>query len=95
MVYLLHFQRPISPDHTAQHYLGCTLSECMADLSIRIHQHRLGQGARLTEVACERGIGFVVVRIWHGGRAHEAQLKRLKNSPRLCPICNPEMKHGN
>ena len=58
-VYLLHFDRPISDKHTCQHYLGYT-----ADLPARLAAHRAGTGARLCEVAKERGIGFVLARVW-------------------------------
>jgi predicted GIY-YIG superfamily endonuclease len=54
-VYLLHFDEPISPRHTCQHYCGWA-----ADLEARIEDHRHGRGARLTEVAHSRGIGFTV-----------------------------------
>ncbi len=82
-VYLLHFSSPISPDHTAQHYLGST-----DNLSRRLAEHRAGRGARLCEVALERGIGFVLARTWTGDRRTERKLKRRKEGPRLCPICN-------
>ena len=83
MVYLLHFERPISNRHTTQHYIG------YADvLQRRIDAHRAGRGARLVEVAAERGIGFQVARVWRGDRGLERQLKRRKEGPRLCPICN-------
>ena len=82
-VYLLHFDSPISPAHTAQHYLGsCT------DLRQRLADHRAGRGARLTQVAKERGIGFIVAATWPGGRQEERRLKRRKDGRRLCPICN-------
>lgn len=84
MVYLLHFHQPISPNHTAQHYLGFAY-----DLERRIQQHRQGRGARLCEVAAERGIDFTLARVWIGDRCLERQLKRRKSSPRLCPFCSP------
>jgi predicted GIY-YIG superfamily endonuclease len=81
--YLLHFERPISPDHRCQHYLGFT-----TDLQRRIAEHRTGQAARLTEVAAERGIAFVVAKVWpDGDRRLERKLKNRHGS-RLCPICN-------
>lgn len=85
MVYLLHFAKPISPNHTCQHYLG--FSDTGFD---RILQQRVGgsQAARLCQVAKERGIDFVVARIWpDGDRRLERQLKNRKDAPRLCPIC--------
>lgn len=83
-VYLLHFSEPIAPGrHTAQHYIGSA-----DDLERRIAQHRAGTGARLCEVAAERGISFVIARTWEGGRKLERELKNRKAGPRLCPICN-------
>jgi len=84
-VYLLHFDRPISENHTAQHYLGYTTS-----LKKRIASHEEGtSGVRLLEVAKERGIGFTVVRTWSDGtRKLERQLKDGRHGSRLCPICN-------
>jgi predicted GIY-YIG superfamily endonuclease len=83
--YLLHFDSPIAPGrHTCQHYLGYT-SRRLRD---RIAEHRAGRGARLTEVARERGIGFTCVRTWaNGSRQLERRLKNWKGSNTLCPIC--------
>ena len=87
VVYLLHFERPISNGHTCQHYLGWCL-----DLDARIAAHRAGRGARLTQVAIERGIDFEVVATWAGDRTVERRLKNRKESPRLCPICFPRQR---
>lgn len=82
-VYLLHFSSPICPGrHTCQHYVGFA-----KDLPHRIQQHRAGSGARLTEVAAERGITFTVARVWRGNRTLERAIKNRKNAPHLCPIC--------
>lgn len=81
-VYLLHFDRPISHRHTAQHYLGWT-----TDLETRLKQHRQGTGARLCEVAKERRINFRLARTWEGDRQRERDLKLQKNGRKLCPIC--------
>lgn len=84
VVYLLHFSHPIAANHTCRHYIGVA-----DDLGARIAQHRAGTGARLTQVAKERGIGFVVARIWEDGdRTLERRLKDRHEGPRLCPICN-------
>lgn len=89
-VYLLHFDRPISPLHTCQHYLGFA-----HDLYQRLQQHRAGTGARLCAVAKERrvpyGRGFDVVAVWQGDRTLERQLKNRKNAPCLCYKCNPKL----
>jgi predicted GIY-YIG superfamily endonuclease len=82
-VYLLHFSEPISEKHTCQHYIGYA-----NDVEDRIRQHEAGYGARLTQVAIERGISWEVVRIWTGGRDVERRLKNIHNAPRLCPICS-------
>jgi hypothetical protein len=84
VLYLLHFERPISAAHTTQHYIGFAL-----DLAARLAEHRAGRGARLTQVAIERGISFEVVRVWPGDRNAERALKNRKAAPRLCPCCNP------
>jgi len=88
-VYLLHFDSPISPNHTTQHYVGWA-----KELGSRIQAHRCGRGARLTEVALERGIGFTVVRVWRGDRHLERRIKNRKDAPTLCPACNPGNGRG-
>ncbi len=81
-VYLLHFAAPISDQHTTQHYIGFAL-----DLEARLDEHERGRGARLTQVARERGIVFQVAATWKGDRALERALKNLHNAPLLCPVC--------
>jgi len=56
---------------------------------VRLELHKAGKGARLTQVAVEDGIDLQLVRTWNGSRTLERRLKRQKNSPRFCPICNP------
>lgn len=82
-VYLLHFSQPISDKHTCQHYIGWA-----KHLPSRIAAHMSGHGARLTQVARERGITFTVARVWEGDRYFERKLKNRKEGPKLCPICN-------
>lgn len=82
MVYLLHFDQPISPHHTCQHYIGYCRS-----LRQRLKTHRENPDARLLQIAKQRGIGFTVARTWKGGRDLERQLKKRKNAGRLCPFC--------
>lgn len=81
-VYILHFDRRINPNHPCQHYIGCTI-----DLDNRIRQHRSGSGSRLCQVAKERGIGFRLAEVLKGDRKLERLLKRQRNAPRYCPLC--------
>lgn len=82
ITYQLCLSQPISSEHTARHYIGCT-----KDLPERLRLHRRGQAARYTQVAAERGIGIELVRCWWGGRKFERYLKSLKNGRLLCPKC--------
>ncbi len=79
-VYLIHFDKPY---RHARHYLGYT-----NDLDARLAAHASGNGARLMEVIANAGITWQLARTWVGERSLERRLKRQKNSPRLCPICN-------
>jgi hypothetical protein len=71
-LYLLHFHQ----------------QQFTPDLEARIEKHRAGQGARITEVLKERGIGFDVVAVWPGNRQVENALK-LHSATRICPVCTP------
>lgn len=90
-VYLLHFDAPVCATHNkrARHYLGYA-----ADVSAREAEHRTA-GARavgITRAAAERGVTFVVARVWSNATKRlENQLRRLHHSPQLCPICNPAL----
>lgn len=88
-VYLIHFARPISGAHTTQHYTGWAY-----DWKARLAQHKAGHGARLTQVAVERGIDFDVVQVWPGDRDFERYVKRMKAANRLCPICGMTHRRG-
>ncbi|MGW0807977.1 hypothetical protein [Nonomuraea sp. NPDC002799] len=79
-VYLLHFDRPYKH---ARHYIGWT----PGDLNRRLRQHRSGTGARLMKVITAAGIGFVVARVWDGGRNLERSLKNRGGASRCCPLC--------
>lgn len=88
-VYLIHFENPVSTGHTCQHYIGWA-----NDLPRRIQEHMSGHGARLTQVACERGIRMTVAKIWTGtDRNFERRLKNRHNGRKLCPICNGSLEH--
>jgi hypothetical protein len=92
-VYLLHFAQPLgnlsNPRAQAAHYIGWALN-----LEDRIRAHRAGRGSHLTRIAVERGITFEVVATWPGDRNLERQIKGLKSSPRLCPICGRAHPRG-
>jgi predicted GIY-YIG superfamily endonuclease len=82
-VYLLHLNTPM---HHARHYLGYA-----ADIDRRIQAHGTPTGARMLQVARERGITWQLARTWkHATRTDERHLKNQKNAPRLCPLCNPK-----
>lgn len=84
MVYLIHFSSKLS--HAA-HYLGST-----SNLKRRIARHRANDGAKLLRALNLAGIEWDVVRVWKGGRDLERKMKRHKNSPSFCPVCNPKEK---
>ena len=84
LLYLLCFRERLGTDkHSIKHYLGFTW-----DLDARLEKHRAGQGARITEVLKERGIGLDVAAVWPGNRGIENQLK-LHSATRICPRCTP------
>jgi predicted GIY-YIG superfamily endonuclease len=78
-VYLLHFTQRYKH---AGHYLGSA-----KNLTARLTAHEHGQGARLLQVVQTAGITWQLARTWEGGREQERQLKKQKNSVRLCPLC--------
>ncbi|SRR5260370_893601 len=85
-IYLLHFNEAIGPDgnprNQAMHYTGWARS-----LDARLYYHARGKGARLTQVAVERGIGWTLARTWCGTRSKERELKNQGGASRRCPIC--------
>jgi predicted GIY-YIG superfamily endonuclease len=84
-VYLIHFDQKF---HHAGHYLGFS-----KHLWFRIITHRANNGAKLLKAINEAGISWNVVRTWTvSSQELERQLKNWKNSPKLCPICNPELQ---
>lgn len=85
MVYLIHFERAY---RHARHYIGFVADK--RNLQRRIEHHRAGRGARLLKAVADSNIAFDVVRTWpDGDRTFERRLKNRKETPRLCPVCNP------
>lgn len=66
----------------ARHYLGWARR-----LYARLSYHGTKSGAKMLWHARERGIGWIVVRVWAGDKAMEAHFKRIKAAPDLCPRC--------
>ena len=87
VTYLLHFSEPLG---RSQHYMGWT-----NNLPERLRSH-LETGTRercvLTWEVRQRGIVMEVVRVWPGTIQLERALKRRKNHPKLCPVCNPRLQ---
>lgn len=91
--YLLCFSEPLGNErHQASHYLGYSPDR---NLKARIAAHQAGKGARITQVAVERGITLTVTRIWPGeGRQDERRHKRGAHPGRLCPACRQQREEG-
>src|SRR5262245_53792469 len=87
IVYIIEFTPPI---HHARYYVGyCAASR----LSERFAEHLAGRGARLTQVAAERGVKMAIVLTMPGTRETERQIKRSKNTPRL--VAQARQKGGS
>lgn len=88
MIYLVHLDKPM---FHAKHYVGYS----KGSFKKRLERHRAGGGSKLLKAAKEQGIGYEVVRTWPGNRTQERQLKRQKNTPRYCPICQEQHSLGD
>ena len=92
-IYLLHFDRPIGNLTKrlgqAQHYLGWA-----EDPYRRERVHLEGKGAAITRAAVEQGVNWQMFVLTDGDRELERQLKNLKNSRRICPICGQAHPRG-
>ena len=80
VVYTLHFWPKL--EH-AGHYTGSS-----DKLPVRLADHVLGRGARITQVQRERGGSWVVGRVEPGGRDRERQLKNQHNAALHCDVCH-------
>jgi hypothetical protein len=89
-IYLIHFdeglkvrtEKKTGREVLCQHYLGWS-----TDWRKRHQEHKDGNGSKLMAEVARRGIGWRVVRRWKGTRDDERRIKRLKNSPGLCGVC--------
>jgi hypothetical protein len=79
-VYLVHANRSL---HGAQHYLGFS-----TNVPARVARHKAGRGTPLLGAMTKRGIGWRVVRQWHGKDGYfEKELKQRFALADLCPKC--------
>lgn len=86
VVYLLHFETPYKH---ARHYLGWSTAEGL-DRRVATDLGGRCDAPRLMQVIAAAGISARLVRTWPGAtRAEERRLKNKRNTPHLCPVCNP------
>ena len=92
MVYLLHFERPVS---RSQHYLGFTRDD---RLNERLAEHLSGRGANLVKRVLAHGVAIYLARVFPQLTANdEKRLKAASHFDKLCPICCPlfhELRHN-
>lgn len=80
-VYILHFSKKVSH---AGHYIG--FSE---DPIKRLAEHKRGGTTPLIDACLRKGVVFTMNIIdSNGSRTFERKIKKQKNGPRYCPVCN-------
>jgi len=85
MLYLLHISPPLGgPKHVAEFYLG--YSPTLRSLGYRVQMHQQGRGARITQVAVERGCVVRLLGVKNGDRREERRLKNQGHHARLAPL---------
>lgn len=87
-VYLLHFEKPYKH---ARHYLGFSETDPRKPGG-RIEKHSNGNGSRLCSVIKDKGIKFVVARVWENVDRCFERKKKGNGGVRACPICRNEKK---
>lgn len=91
MLYLLHFEKPVSGK---SHYLGYTQD---GRLEARLSEHMNQRGARLTARAVKANVSIYLARVFDGLTTHEeARVKAASHFKNLCPLCCPlfeQLKH--
>lgn len=88
-LYLLCFAPGVRRDDRghAKHYLGYVQGG-LENVERRLRQHLTGSGSPLVHAAVRQGLDVTVARTWTSSdRDTERRLKRTKNVPRLCPLC--------
>ena len=71
--------------HHAKHYVGWS-----SDIALREERHLSGFGAKLLKAAILLGVPWRIVAVWPGkDRNYERSIKKSKNTPIICPRCNP------
>jgi hypothetical protein len=85
-LYLLHLNQRLGREgrNGAEHYLGWTPR---AELLERLRAHGTSSGARMLEVARQRGIGWHVGMVARGTPGDERRLKRYGHHDELCWTC--------
>jgi predicted GIY-YIG superfamily endonuclease len=82
-IYLIHLDEVFA---RRSHYIGWAPDSI--GLKERVRRHRTNRGAQLLKDANSAKIGWKVVRTWeHRTAADETELKKWKNSKKLCPLC--------
>jgi predicted GIY-YIG superfamily endonuclease len=79
IAYLVHLTERLGH---AGHYSGFT-----EDLPARLAKHANGTGARLLQVAKERGIGWELARIWDGVTREQENRIKESSAAKKCPVC--------
>jgi hypothetical protein len=84
-LYTLHFVPPYGDPEVqaAGHYTGGAYGQ---PLGGRLVDHRLGRGARLTQVQLQAGGSWVLADVERGTKDREAQLKE-RGASRRCRVC--------
>ena len=84
-VYLLHFRHKY---RHCQHYIGFT----ERPVEVRLGEHWSGNGTGLTSaVHAQADNEMVLARLWENvDQSVEMILKSRAESPKLCPVCNPQ-----
>lgn len=91
IVYEVHIDPPV--EH-AGHYIGKSPKGGLGGLLERLAKHGGPEGARLLQVARERGSTWELVRTWEGGERKERQLK-TRSGALYCPRCAEHPQPGD